>query len=83
MYLPINYQFRFCKSAAKINFYFERTKKIGEKVLEKVTVKGVVCVEKGKWIRKTTSFYWRFFLSSSVPQFLSFVLGGILDGYKL
>ena len=35
MYLPINYQFRFCKSAAKINFYFERTKKIGEKVLEK------------------------------------------------
>ena len=74
MYLPINYQFRFCKSAAKINFYFERTKKIGEKVLEKVTVKGVVCVEKGKWIRKTTSFYWRFFpqfLSSSGPQFCS------------
>jgi len=31
MYLPVNYQFRFCKSAAKINFYFERTKKIGRK----------------------------------------------------
>ncbi|TMO68107.1 hypothetical protein CWC20_21380, partial [Pseudoalteromonas aurantia] len=31
MYLPINYQFRFCKSAAKINFYFETCKKIGEK----------------------------------------------------
>ena len=41
------------------------------KVLEKVTVKGVVCVDKGKWIRKTTSFYWRFYLSSSVPQFCS------------
>ena len=31
MYLPINYQFRFCKSAAKINFYFETCKKIGRK----------------------------------------------------
>ena len=30
MYLPINYQFRFCKSAAKINFYFETCKKFDE-----------------------------------------------------
>ena len=65
---------------AKVHYYFETCKKIGEKVLEKVTVKGVVCVDKGKWIRKLHPFTGDFFLSSSVPQFLSFVLGGILDG---
>jgi hypothetical protein len=27
MYLPINYQFRFCKSAAKIHFFIESAKK--------------------------------------------------------
>ena len=39
MYLPINYQFRFCKSAAKINFNFEKCKKIGEKFYKKLLVR--------------------------------------------
>ena len=53
------------------------------KVLEKVAGKGVVCVDKGKWIRKTTSFFWRFLPQFLRTQFLSIVLGGILDSYNL
>ncbi|RHG65279.1 hypothetical protein DW250_08980 [Segatella copri] len=53
MYLPINYQFRFCKSAAKINFYFETCKKIGEKILEKVAGKGRMFISARKIYSKS------------------------------